>query len=355
MEAKVYTAAQLAEIVGASAVKGNPEAEVSGVDSLRLATENNVSFLGSVKYLSQLQNSKAGVILIPEDMADQEPAEGKTLIVCAHPDKAFGKLCGLFAPATLTYEMTIHPTAYVHPTAKIAPNVHIGANAVVDERAEIGEGAIIRACAYIGQDCKIGEKTVIHPNVSIMHACVIGKRCIIHAGTTIGADGFGYTPSFKGLLEVPQNGIVQIDDDVEIGANSAVDRARFSKTWVKKGVKIDNLVQVGHNVIVGESSALIGQCGIAGSAVIGRGCSIGGQAGINGHIELADGTQVIGPSAVQKNTKPGESLLGFPAEGEREFLERHMIPRKVRRLTDKVKELEELVKKLQEQLNSKEG
>ena len=237
--------------------------------------------------------------------------------------------------------------AYVDPTAKIAANVHVGPTAVIEANAEIGEGAVIRAGAYIGPDCKIGEKTVIHPNVSIMRSCIIGKRVIIHAGTTIGADGFGYTPSFCGLLKVPQNGIVQIDDDVEIGANCTVDRARFSKTWIKKGVKIDNLVHVAHNVIVGESSALIGQCGIAGSAVIGRGCAIGAQAGVNGHIELGDGTKIIGPSAVQKGTKPGESVIGIPAESEREYFERHMLPRKVKRLTDRLAKLEAMIAELQ--------
>ncbi len=344
---KTYTAAELAELIGAESIKGDPGKIVNGVDSLRLAKTGHVSFFSNAKYLTAMHESAADVIIAPADLTDDEAAGDKTFILCGNPDKAFGKVCALFAPPEPVYEMTVHPMAYVHPTAKIAPNVHIGPTAVVEERAEIAEGAIIRAGAYIGADCKIGEKTMIAPNVSIMRGCIVGKRVIIHAGTTIGADGFGYTPSFRGLIKVPQNGIVQIDDDVEIGANTTVDRARFSKTWIKKGVKIDNLVQVAHNVIVGESSALIGQCGIAGSAVIGRGCAIGAQAGINGHIELGDGTKVIGPSAVQKSTRPGEAVIGIPAESERDFLDRHMIPRKIKRLNDKIAKLEAIIAELQ--------
>ncbi len=344
---KSFTAAEIAAHIGAENIKGDPGRIVTGVDSLRLAKAEHVSFLSNAKYLAAMHGSAAGVILAPADMDEAEAVDGKTFILCGNPDKAFGKVCALFAPPEQEYEMTVHPMAYVHPTAKIAPNVHVGPSAVIEERAEIAEGAVIRAGAYIGPDCKVGEKTMICPNVSVMRGCIIGKRVIIHAGTTIGADGFGYTPSFRGLLKVPQNGIVQIDDDVEIGANTTVDRARFSKTWIKKGVKIDNLVQVAHNVIVGESSALIGQCGVAGSAVIGRGCAIGAQAGINGHIELGDGTKVIGPSAVQKSTKPGESVIGIPAESERDFLDRHMLPRKIKRLNARIEKLEAVIEELQ--------
>ena len=346
---KTYTAAELAELTG-SAVKGDAARIVSGVDSLRLAKPEDASFLSGPKYIGVLRSSAAGVIFVPADF-EEEPPEGKTYLVCGNPDKSFTKVCGLFAPPEPAYEMTVSPSAYVAPSAKIGANVHIGPTAVIDERAEIGDGCVIRAGAYVGPDCRIGENTVLHPNVSVMRSCLIGKRCIIHAGTTIGSDGFGYTPSFKGLVKVPQNGIVQIDDDVEIGANCTIDRARFSKTWIKRGVKIDNLVHVAHNVIVGESTALIGQCGIAGSAVIGRGCAIGAGAGINGHIELGDGTKVIGPSAVQKSTKPGETVIGVPAESEAEFFERHLAPRNIKRLKARIEKLEAEIKELEAKIH----
>ena len=214
--------------------------------------------------------------------------------------------------------------------------------------AEIGNGTVIGGGAYIGHYAKIGENCIINANVSIMHRCILGSRVIIHAGSTIGADGFGYTPTFRGLVKVPQNGIVQIDNDVEIGANSCIDRARFGKTWIKKGAKIDNLVQVGHNVILGESSVLIGQSGIAGSAEIGRGVIVSAQAGVNGHITLGDGCFIAGASAAQRSVPPGVSVFGTPAETDAEFFERHTLPRKVKRLLARIEKLEEELKNLKE-------
>ena len=231
----------------------------------------------------------------------------------------------------------------IHPGAKIGEGVSIGPTAVVEEGAVIGKGSVIGACAYVGHFVTIGENCLIYPNVSIMRYCRIGSRVIIHAGATIGADGFGYNTTFTGLVKVPQNGIVQIDNDVEIGANSTIDRARFGKTWIKKGVKIDNLVHVAHNVIVGECSALIGQCGIAGSAEIGRGVIVAAQSGVNGHITLGDGSKVAGASAVQRSVPPGAMVFGTPAESEEDFIERHMLPRKVRKLAARLEKLEALL------------
>lgn len=342
--AEVYTVAQLSEMIGGT-FSGDGEKQLAGVNSLMLAEENELSFLSSVKYLAALDKSKAGAVLVPNGHA-RPLKDGVAAIFCENPDKAFTKLCALFAPEVIEYQPGIHPAAVIHPTAKIGENVWIGPTAVIDREAEIADGAVICAGVYVGHYCKIGEKTLVYPNVSIMRYCTIGKHCIIHAGTTIGSDGFGYMPSFKGLVKVPQNGIVQIDDNVEIGANCTIDRARFAKTWIKKGVKIDNLVHVAHNVIVGESSALIGQCGIAGSAVIGRGVAVGAQAGINGHIVLGDGSKVIGPSAVQKSLAPGETVIGVPAEHEMEFFERHLLPRKVRKLTARIEKLEKLIEEL---------
>ena len=335
---KEYKASELAEIAGGT-VKGDPNRVATGVNSLKAASEQEASFLHSAKYLAVLRSSKAGIVLVPADWK-HEPGEGQTLILCPDPDKAFTKVCALYAPDPIEYEMTVSPLAYVHPTAKIAEGVHIGPYAVVMEGAEIGAGAKICACAYVGQYVKIGEDATLFPNVSIMHRCVIGRRTIIHAGTTIGSDGFGYNASFRGLIKVPQNGIVRIDADVEIGANCTIDRARFGMTWIKKGVKIDNLVHIAHNVTVGESSALIGQCGIAGSAEIGRGVVVAAQAGVNGHITLGDGSKVAGASAVQKSLAPGATAFGTPAESQDDFLERHMLPRTVRKLKARIEALE---------------
>lgn len=343
---KTFTAEQLAALVNGT-VAGDSRRTVSGVNSLKLATANDVSFLGSMKHRKQFDETKAGIILL-ENGLKLEPSETRTLIFCESPDKAFTRVCNEYAPEPIRYEPGICPGAYVDPTAKIGENVYIGPNAVVQAYAEIGNGTVIGGGAYIGHYAKIGENCIINANVSIMHRCILGNKVIIHAGSTIGADGFGYTPTFRGLVKVPQNGIVQIDNDVEIGANSCIDRARFGKTWIKKGAKIDNLVQVGHNVILGESSVLIGQSGIAGSAEIGRGVIVSAQAGVNGHITLGDGSFVAGASAAQRSVPPGVSVFGTPAETDVEFFERHTLPRKVKRLLARIEKLEEELKTLKE-------
>ncbi len=341
---KAFPVSELAQLVN-GIVKGDAAHEITGVNSLKLAGPDEASFLSNVKYRQQLDNSRAGVVLVAEDW-QFPPRENQNLIYCKNPDKAFTKVCGLFAPEPQKFEPGIHPSAVVHPSAKIAGGVYIGPTAVVEQGAVIGKNTVIGAGVYLGEFVEIGENCMMYPNVCVMRFCKLGSRLIIHSGTVIGADGFGFTPTFTGLVKVPQNGIVQIDNDVEIGANCTIDRARFGKTWIKKGVKIDNLVHVAHNVIVGESSALIGQCGIAGSAEIGRGVIVAAQAGINGHITLGDGSKVAGASAVQRSLAPGASAFGTPAESEEDFIERHMLPRKVRKLTERLAKLEEELAKL---------
>lgn len=333
-----YTAAQLAEIINGT-INGDAERKITGVNSLGLATEQDLSFLSTIKYRHKMDVSKAGIVLIGNNI-QVEPSEKRTYITCEDADKAFGKLCGLFTPEPIKYEPGIAPGAFVHPTATVDPTASIGPNAVIQEGAVIGKNTVICGGAYIGHFAKVGDDCFISANVSIMHRCILGNKVIIHPGAAIGGDGFGFTPTLRGLIKVPQNGIVQIDNDVEIGANSTIDRARFGKTWIKKGVKIDNMVHVAHNVIVGNSSVLIGQCGIAGSAEIGCGVIVAAQAGVNGHITLGDGCRIAGASAVQKSVPPGVSVFGTPAETEREFFERHTLPRKVKRLVSRIEQLE---------------
>jgi len=342
---KQVTAAELAELIGGT-VEGESTRTASGVNSLKLAQESEVSFLSNIKYKSQLENTHAGIVLVAQDLP-MAPKEQQTFVRCANPDKAFTKVCGLFAPEPQKFEPGIHPSAVVHPSAQLAEGVYVGPTAVIEQGAVIGKNTVIGAGVYVGEFTRIGENCMIYPNVSILRHCQLGNKIIIHSGATIGADGFGYTPTFTGLVKVPQNGIVQIDDNVEIGANSTVDRARFGKTWIKKGVKIDNLVQVAHNVIVGESSALIAQSGIAGSAELGRGVIIAAQAGVNGHITLGDGSKVAGCSAAERSLPPGAAAFGTPGESQEEWVDRHMLPRKVRKLTARIEKLEALLAELQ--------
>lgn len=344
-----YSASAIAEMIQGT-IKGNADSVIHAVNSLRLAEPGELSFVNTPKHLPELRACKASIVLVPADWG-HEPEDGQTLILCADPDKAFSKLCGIFAPPPLNLPPgTIHPTAFVDPTAQLAEDVYVGPNAVIMEGAVIGKGTRICACSYIGQFSKIGENCILHPGARVLHRCILGKRVLLHSGVVIGADGFGYNPTFRGLVKVPQNGIVKIDDDVEVGANSTIDRARFGITWIKKGVKIDNLVQVGHNVIIGESSVLIAQSGVAGSAELGRGVVLAAKAGVNGHITMGDGSKVLGCSAAQKSVAPGDTVYGVPGENQKDYLERFVLPTRVRKMKERLEKLEKELDELKKGL-----
>lgn len=343
---KTVTAKEIAELVKALEVIGDENVVVSGVASLKDANENSVSFLGNKKYQDQLESTKAGVVLIAEDVKHLAK-EGKTYIVCSNVDVAFSQVIMIFAPEAIPYERNIHPTAVVDATAKLGNNVHVGANAVIDAGAEIGDNTCICAGVYIGRMAKVGCDTLIYPNATVLDRCIVGNKVIMHSGVVIGADGFGFYPTPKGLAKIPQTGIVRIDDDVEIGANTTIDRARFGVTWIKTNVKIDDQVMVGHNVVVGESSILVAQVGIAGSAHLGRGVVVGGKAGINGHVTVGDGVQLAGTSNIVKDTPAGVIMIGTPAESQRDFMGRLALPNKVDKLKAKIAELTERLEKLE--------
>ncbi len=343
---KQISASQIANVVGGS-VLGTDNPVASGVASLKEADSRQVSFLGNRKYMSQLEASKAGIVLISEDLQNFVNTSERTFIVCDNVDIAFSKVIMFFAPESIRFTPGIHPSAVVAASAKIGENVYIGPNTVIDENAEIGSHTSVGSGTYVGQESRIGAYCQIAPNVTIMHRCQLGNKVILHPGVVIGGDGFGFVPGPQGLVKVPQTGIVQIDDDVEIGANTTVDRARFGRTWIKSNVKIDNQVMIAHNVIIGESSILVAQCGIAGSAELGRGVILAAQAGVNGHITLGDGVQVAGTSGVVKSLPPGAIALGTPAEGQREFMGRLALPKKVKNLTEKIAALQDKIEKLE--------
>ena len=341
---KQLTAQQIVELVDGKLI-GDPEVVITGASSLDHGTETQAAFIGSKRYLEQLGDSKIGIILVEKELEKLLPAD-RNFIICENVDYAFSKIIAFFAPEPIAYEPGIHPTAVVDPTAKIGKNVYIGANAVVEAKSEIGDNTTIGAGSFIGQEVKIGQGNQIAPNVTIMHRCIIGNMNIFHPGVVIGADGFGFVPGPKGIVKVPQTGIVQIDDDVEIGANTTVDRARFEKTWIKSNVKIDNQVMVAHNVEVGESTIIIAQAGIAGSSKIGRGVILAAKSGVNGHITIGDGVKVAGTSSVLKSVPAGKVMVGTPALEQREFMTRLTVPKKVKRLTEKLEKLQQEVQQL---------
>ncbi len=338
------TAAKIAEMVNGKLI-GSPDRTISSVSGIRDAQSDQLSFIGNKKYQHQLESTKAGVVLVCPDLADA-PAVDRSLIVCDNVDYAFAKVIAVFAEEPPKWPVGVHPSAVVSPEAKLGQGVSINANAVIEAGAEIGDGTVIGAGCYIGHDVKIGAGSLLYPNVTVMYRCVIGRKAVIHPGVVIGGDGFGFIPTKQGLVKVPQTGIVQIDDDVEIGANTTIDRARFGKTWIKSNVKIDNQVMVAHNVVIGESSILVAQCGIAGSAELGRGVILAAKSGVNGHITLGDGVQVAGTSGVVKSLPAGAIALGTPAESQREFMARHTLPSRFERLSAKVEALRKEIAEL---------
>ncbi len=345
---KKLTAGELAKMLSAELV-GNNDAEFFGVASLSEAKANEVSFLGNKKYLDMVAKSDAVTILVPTEF-DGIPAKGRAFIKCDDPTSAFSTAIDFFAASPVEYKPGIHPTAVIADSVKIGPDCHIGAYTVIEEGAVIGKKSIICANTYIGHEVKIGSECKIYPGVVIRERCILGSNVIIHPNVCIGGDGFGYAPSAFGIVKIPQVGIVRIDDDVEIGANTTIDRARFGKTWIKTGVKIDDQVHVAHNVTIGEFSMLVGQCGLAGSANVGQGVIIAAQAGINGHITLHDGCR-IGPCAVVKDdVPPGGAIIGYPAVPARDFMAKQLVPKQVKTLKNKVKELEKTIGLLKEEL-----
>jgi UDP-3-O-[3-hydroxymyristoyl] glucosamine N-acyltransferase len=344
MKKITLSAREIAEIAGGE-IKGDPERTINGVASIVDATPEQLSFVGQKRYEKQLETTHAGIVLVCPDLANA-PCDARTLIVCRNVDYSFGLVLERFAEAPPAWQVGVHPSAVVSPEAKLGAGVSINANAVIEAGATIGDGTVIGAGCYIGHDVKIGAKCLIYPNVTIMYRCELGSQVVIHPGVVVGGDGFGFVPTEKGLVKVPQTGIVVIGDDVEIGANTTIDRARFGCTRIGRNVKIDNQVMVAHNVEVGDSSILVAQCGIAGSARLGRGVILAAKAGVNGHITLGDGVKVAGTSGVLKSVPAGQVAMGTPAETQREYMMRYSLPSRFEKLSAKVaaltKELEAL-------------
>ena len=329
------TVRELAEMCGGE-VSGDAEATITGAASLAEATPGEITFYGNPRYLAAFRKTRASAAFVPEDFSEQIIG---AQIRIANPTKAFEQVVLKFAPQPISFTPGIHPSAVVAPRVSLGEEVSIGAYAVIEPGVEIGAGARIGAHSYLGHETTIGERCLIYPNVTIRERTRIGARVIIHSGTVIGSDGFGFEMAAGGHKKVPQIGIVQIDDDVEIGANTTIDRARFGRTWIQEGVKIDNLVQIAHNVVIGKHSIIVAQVGIAGSVRIGSGVVIGGQAGIIGHIEIDDGTMIGAQSGVSKSLHGG-TWWATPTVPLKEAKEQLAWVRRLGKLFERVKALE---------------
>ncbi len=290
---------------------GEPTLKIKGVGSLAEAQLGDISFLSNPRYNQQLADTQASAVLV---RMDWEGAHTCALIRVEDPNRAFAMVAGALAPPPLTYPPGVHASAVIDPTAQVGKDVHIGPHCVVEAGASIGDQSILLAGCYVGHGAIIGEACRLHAHVSVRPHCVLGSRVWLHDGSVIGSDGFGYAPSKDGSWEkIPQLGNVVVGDDVEIGANVTIDRARFGSTRIGNGVKIDNLVQIAHNVQIAPNTVMAAQVGISGSTRIGADVQLGGQAGLAGHLEVGDGAVVGAQAGVTKSVAPRTFVSGYPA------------------------------------------
>ena len=297
-----FTLQELADLCGGE-LRGDAGLTICGAASLAEATPDEITFYGNPRYLAAFRKTCAVAAFVPADFEEQLVA---AQIRVANPTKAFEQVVLQLAPEPIIFPAEIHPSAIIAEGVSLGENVSLGAHAVIEPGVEIGDGVRIGANSYIGHETTIGAGSIIYPNVTIRERIKIGERVILHSGIVIGSDGFGFENIGGAQKKVPQIGIVQIDDDVEIGAGTTIDRARFGRTWIQEGVKIDNLVQIAHNVVVGKHSIICAQTGIAGSVRIGQRVVIGGQVGIIGHIEIDDDTMIGAQSGVSKSLRGGK-------------------------------------------------
>ena len=335
------TVEELAALVGGKVIgESGGSVRITGAASVSDALEGDITFFGNPKYLPLLRTSRASCALVPEGFSETISA---VQIQVANPSLAFSQIVERFAPAPVEYPPGIHPSAVIAQGAQIGKNVSIQPHAVVEAGAVIGDGTFLGANTYIGHQARLGADCKIYPNVSIRERCVLGDRVIVHSGAVIGGDGFGFEMSNGRYVKIPQIGIVQIDNDVEIGANTTIDRARFGRTWIGEGTKIDNLVQIAHNVVIGKHSVIVSQVGISGSSRIGNYATLAGQVGVVGHIEIGDQAVVAAKSGVSKSVPAKEMWWGYPAGPIQEQKERVAYISRLPKLIERVKRLEKQI------------
>jgi UDP-3-O-[3-hydroxymyristoyl] glucosamine N-acyltransferase len=341
-----FTADQIAALINGQ-VLGNPQVKVTGLAKIEEGLEGTLSFLSNPKYEEYIYSTKSSICIVNNSFDPSKPLPSSlTLIKVEDAYSCFAKLLEAYAQMTRK-QPGIEQPSFISQTAKIGEHLYLGAFAYVGDNVLIGNNVVIYPNAYIGDNVKIGDDTVIHPGATIYNDCVIGNRCVIHAGVIVGADGFGFAPNEKGEFQkVPQIGNVVIEDDVEIGSNTTIDRATMGSTFIRKGVKIDNLCQIAHNVDVGQHTAMAAQVGVAGSAKIGQHVMIGGQAGISGHLKIADGTKIVAQSGIPSTVKKADTLMGSPGIPLDDFKRSYFGFRKLPFILTKLQELEKQLKEL---------
>ncbi len=335
-----FTVAAIATFLGGK-VEGDSGAIIRDISPIENAQAGAITFLANPKYEPYIYTTGATAVIVADSFTLRTGISA-SIIRVPDPYSSFSILLERARGMQIRKSGT-DSLAFISPSAEIGEEVYVGAFAYIGERAKIGKGSGIYPNSYVGDDVVIGEGTILYPNATIMHSCRIGKQCIIHAGTVIGSDGFGFAPQDDGSYrKIPQTGIVVLEDLVEIGSNVSIDRATIGETILRMGCKIDNLVQIAHNVKIGAYTVIAAQSGISGSSSLGENCMIGGQVGIAGHIDLADGTKVGAQSGVSKSVKTeNRALRGSPARDLKQQLRSEAMFRQIEQMAQKIKELEQ--------------
>ncbi|MBD5320006.1 MAG: UDP-3-O-(3-hydroxymyristoyl)glucosamine N-acyltransferase [Bacteroides sp.] len=337
-----FSANQIAALAG-GVVEGDGEVKLNTIAKIEEGHPGAISFLANPKYTHYIYTTGSSAVLVSKDFVAEQPVSA-TLIRVDDPYATVAHLLTMVQQMTTPQPVGIESPSFIAEGVEVADDCYIGAFAYVGKGVKLGKGVKIYPQAYVGDGCEIGAGTVLYAGAKVYHGCKIGQRCIIHSGAVIGADGFGFAPTASGYDKIPQIGNVEIADDVEIGANTTVDRAMMGSTRIEKGVKLDNLIQIAHNCRVGENTVVAAQAGVAGSTKIGQWCMIGGQVGLAGHITVGDRAQLAAQSGTPKDVPADARLFGSPAMDMRAYGRQAASIKRLPELFDKVKQLEKQMK-----------
>ncbi len=339
-----FSAQQIATFLNGT-IEGNPEIKVSSFSKIEEGKPGTLTFLANPKYEHHIYNTKASIVLVNNDFMPAEPVQA-TIIRVANAYAALAMLLNLVEQHKHKQHVGIDSTAFIAPSAQVGADCYIGHFAYIGENAKVGKNCRIYPNVYIGDNVTIGDNCILYPHTTIYESCLVGNNCILHAGAVIGADGFGFAPEGEQYKKIPQLGNVILEDDVEVGANTTIDRAVMDSTIIRRGVKLDNLVQIAHNVDVGENTVMAAQVGIAGSVKVGKHCMFGGQVGLAGHIKIADNVTLGAQAGIISDVKESTTLLGAPAIHAKDFMRSSAIfnrlPEMYRTMGQLQREIEEL-------------
>lgn len=338
-----FSASQIAALVSGK-VEGDGNVTVSTFAKIEEGHPGAISFLANPKYTHFIYSTKSSIVLVSNDFVPEEPISC-TLIRVADPYATVAFLLDMVSKMTAVQPEGVEQPSYIAEGVEIAADCYVGAFAYVGNGAVIGKNVKIYPQVYVGAGAVIGDNTILYPGVKIYHGCKIGKNCILHSGVVIGSDGFGFAPVNGEYNKIPQLGIVELEDNVEIGANTTIDRAMMGATKIRHGVKLDNLIQIAHNCEVGANTVMAAQAGVAGSTKIGAGCMVGGQVGFAGHIHVGDGSEIGAQSGIPNDVKPGSRLMGYPAVNAGEFARQAVYTKNLGKLFDRVKNIEKELNK----------